>query len=145
MSGFVKNGKVNLNQAFSEVNWRASAIGCETFNCSFDRFKELATECGEIKESGVREAIIILQGEMQVHYKNAQRVDYGPNVKDLDFAVDGLGKFENITHAEAKNVVGSTIEIAYGFDANIQKQGKKIGKKVFGKKDFGQIQVEPVN
>ena len=136
ISEFVKNGKVDLNQAFSEVNRRASAIGCETFDCSFDRFKELATECGEIKESGVREAITILQGEMQGYYKNARRVNYGPNVKSLDFAVDGLGEFENITHAEAKNAVGSAIEIADGFDANIWKQGKKIGKKSVWQKKF---------
>jgi len=136
VSGFVKNGKVDLNQAFNEVNRRASAIGCETFDCSFDRFKGLATECGEIKESGVREAITILQGEMQGYYKNARRVDYGPNVKGLDFAVDGLGEFENITHAEAKNAVGSAIEIADGFDANIWKQGKKIGKKSVWQKKF---------
>ena len=81
---------------------------------------------------------------MEGYYKNARRVNYGPNVKGLDFAVDGLGKFENITHAEAKNAVGSAIEIADGFDANIWKQGKKLGKKVFGKKNFGQIQVELV-
>ena len=136
VSSFVKNGKVDLNQAFSEVNRRASAIGCETFDCSFARFKELVTECGEIKESGVREAITILQGEMEGYYKNARRVDYGPNVKGLDFAVDGLGKFENITHAEAKNAVGSGIEIADSFDANIWKQGKKIGKKSVWQKRF---------
>ena len=136
MSGFVKNGKVDLNQAFNEVNRRASAIGCETFDCSFDRFKRLATECGEIQESGVREAITILQGEMQGYYKNARRIDYGPNVKGLDFAVDGLGEFENITHAEAKNAVGSAIETADGFDANIWKQGKKIGKKSVWQKEF---------
>ena len=35
MSGFVKNGKVDLNQAFNEVNRIASAMGCETFDCSF--------------------------------------------------------------------------------------------------------------
>lgn len=136
MSGFVKNRRVDLNQAFSEVNRRASAIGCETFDCSFDRFKELATECGEITDSGAREAITILQGEMHGYYKNARRVDYGPNVKGLDFAVDGLGEFENITHAEAKNAVGSAIEIADGFDANIWKQGKKIGKKSVWQKKF---------
>ena len=66
---------------------------------------------------------------MHGYYKNARRIDYGPNVKGIDFAVDGLGEFENITHAEAKNAVGSAIEIADGFDANIWKQGKKIGKK----------------
>ena len=73
---------------------------------------------------------------MQGYYNNARRVDYGPNVKGLDFAVDGLGKFENITHAEAKNAVGSAIEIADGFDANIWKQGKKIGKKSVWQKRF---------
>lgn len=136
ISGFVKNGRVDLNQAFSEVNRRASAIGCETFDCSFDRFKELATECGEINDSSVREAITILQGEMHGYYKNARRLDYGPYVKGLDFAVDGLGEFENITHAEAKNAVGSAIEIADGFDGNIWKQGKKIGKKSVWQKKF---------
>jgi hypothetical protein len=146
MSGFVKNGKVDLNQAFNEVNRRASAIGCETFDCSFDRFKGLATECGEIKESGVREAITILQGEMQGYYKNARRVDYGPNVKGLDFAVDGLGYFENITHAEAKNAVGSAIEIADGFDANIWKQGKKsVWQKKFWSNTSRTSQVPNLN
>jgi hypothetical protein len=119
MSGFVKNRKVDLNQAFNEVNRRASAIGCETFDCSFDRFKKLVTECREIKESGVREAIPILQGEMPGYYKNARRLEYGHNVKGIDFTVDGVGDFKNITHAEAKNAVGSAIEKADGFDPNI--------------------------
>lgn len=44
-----------------------------------------------------------------------------------------MDQFENITHAEAKNAVGSAIEIADGFDANIWKQGKKI-KSVWQKK-----------
>lgn len=99
ISGFVINGKVDLDQAFNEVNRRAFAMGCENFNCSFERFKELATECGKIKTRGVREAITILHGEMHGYYKNARRVDYGFNVKGLDFAVEGLGKFANITHA----------------------------------------------
>jgi hypothetical protein len=64
MSGFVKNGKIDLNQAFSQVNQRASAIGCETSDCSFDRLKELVSECSEIDECTVREAITILQGEI---------------------------------------------------------------------------------
>jgi hypothetical protein len=42
-SGFVKNGRVDLNQAFNEVNRRASEIGCENFECSFERFEGLAT------------------------------------------------------------------------------------------------------
>ena len=63
-------------------------------------------------------------------------MEYGPNVRGIDFAVDGLGKFENITHAEAKNAVGSAIEIADGFDANIWKQGNKIGKRSVWQKKF---------
>ena len=125
-SVFVKNGRVDLQQAFNE-----SEIVCENFECSFERFKSLATECGKIEESSAREAITILQGEMHGYYKNARRVDYGPNVKGIDFAVDGLVKFENITHA-----VGSAIEIADGFDANIWKQGNKIGKRSVWQKKF---------
>jgi hypothetical protein len=63
-------------------------------------------------------------------------MDYGPNVKGLDFAVDGLGEFENITHAEAKNAVSSAIERTDGFDANSWKQGKKIEKKSVWQKKF---------
>lgn len=42
---------------------------------------------------------------MHGYYKNVRHLDYEPNLKGLDFKLDGLGKFENITHAEAKNVV----------------------------------------
>ena len=135
-SGFVKNGQVDLKKSLDEVYRRAAAIGCENFECSFERFKALATECGEIDETSVREAITILQGEMHGFYKNARRVDYGPGIKGLDFSVDGLGEFENITHAEAKNAVGSAIQIADGLPANIWKQGKNIGKKVAWQKKF---------
>ena len=65
ISGFVKNGRVDLNQAFSEVNWRASVIVSETFDCSFERSKELVTECDKIEETGVRAAITVIQGKMQ--------------------------------------------------------------------------------
>ena len=70
---------------------------------------------------------------MDDYYKNALRVDYGPNVKGLDFAVDSFGEFKHITHVEAKNAVGSAIEIADGFSGNIWKQGKNIGKKRLAK------------
>jgi hypothetical protein len=80
ISKFIANGKVDLNQAFSEVNRRAARIGCENFDCSFERLKALATECGVIRENTVREAITILQGEIEGYYKNARRVDYGTDV-----------------------------------------------------------------
>lgn len=122
VSGFVKNGRVDLQQSLDEVYRRAAAIGCENFECSFERFKALA--------------IGILQGEMHGFYKNARRVDYGPGIKGLDFAVDGLGEFEHITHAEIQNAVGSAIQIEDGLPANIWKQGKNIGKKVAWQKKF---------
>ena len=80
---FVKNGKVDLRASFQEVARRASEIGCEYFECSFERFKSLSTECGKIKKSSVREAITILQGEMHGYYKNARRVYYVTNVKGI--------------------------------------------------------------
>ena len=57
MSRFVKNGRVDLNQAFSEVNRRASKIDCTDFECSLERFKALATECGEINDSSVEKLL----------------------------------------------------------------------------------------
>ena len=45
------NGNVDLQRAFDEVNRRASVIGCENFDCSFERFKGLATECGNCTPS----------------------------------------------------------------------------------------------
>lgn len=64
VSGFVKNGRVDLHQAFNEVNRRASEISCENFECSFERFEGLATENGNLTSSITREAITILPGEM---------------------------------------------------------------------------------
>ena len=62
-------------------------------------------------------------------------VDLATN-KLIATTLSGIAEFENITHAEAKNAVGSAIEIADGFDANIWKQGKKIGKKSVWQKRF---------
>jgi hypothetical protein len=56
---------------------------------------------------------------MHGYYKNARRLDYGPEIEGLYFAVDGLGQFESITHADTKNGVGSAIKIAENQDPNI--------------------------
>jgi hypothetical protein len=136
MSGFVKNGKVDLDKCLDEVNRRASEIGCTDFECSLERFKALATENGKLTSGTAREAITILQGEMQGYYRNAQREDYGLNVKGPDFLVEGLGEFENITHVEVKNPVGSAIKIANGQKGNIAKQGKKIGAKIVYQQNY---------
>ena len=136
MSGFLKNGKVELEKCLHEVNRRASEIGCTNFECSLERFKALATENGELTPGSAREAITILQGEMEGYYKNARREDYGTNVKGPDFLVEGLGKFENITHVEVKNPVGSAIKIANGQKGSISKQGKKIGAKIVYQQNY---------
>ncbi len=136
MSGFLKNGKVDLEKCLHEVNRRASEIGCTNFECSLERFKALATENGQLTPGSAREAITILQGEMEGYYKNARREDYGTNVKGPDFLVEGLGKFENITHVEVKNPVGSAIKIANGQKGSISKQGKKIGAKIVYQQNY---------
>jgi hypothetical protein len=64
VSGFVKNGRLDLREAFNEVQRRASEIGCDNFECSFERFRALATEGKLPTENSVREAISALQGEM---------------------------------------------------------------------------------
>ena len=136
MSGFVKNGKIDLHKCLDEVNRRASEIGCTDFECSLERFKALATENGNLTSTTAREAITILQGEMQGYYRNARREDYGLNVKGPDFIVEGLGKFQNVTHVEVKNPVGSAIKIANGQKGNIAKQGKKIGAKIVYQQNY---------
>ena len=136
MSGFVKNGKVDLQKCLDEVNRRASEVRCADFECSMERFRSLATENGEFTNSTAREAITILEGEMHGYYRNARREDYGLNVKGPDFLVDGLGEFENITHVEVKNPVGSAIKIANGQKGSISKQGKKVGAKIVYQQNF---------
>jgi hypothetical protein len=135
---FVSNGLVDLRACYKEVLRRAEQLECEYFEsvCSFERFKSLATECGNVNQQTAREAITILQGEMHGYYVNARRVDYGPEIKGLDFAVDGLGQFENITHANTKNGVGSVIKITENQDPNIRQQGRSIGKKSVWQKKF---------
>ena len=136
MSGFVKNGKVDLHKCLDKVNRRASEIGCTDFECSLERFKILATENGELTSTTAREAITILQGEMHGYYTNARREDYSLNVKGPDFVVEGLGNFQNITHVEVKNPVGSAIKIANGQKGSITKQGKKIGAKLVYQQNY---------
>ena len=109
---------------------RSESVHCENWRCDFERFKSLATENGQLTTTTAREAITILQGEMQGYYKNARRENYGIDVRGPDFIVEGRGKFKNITHVEVKNPVGSAIKTANGQRPTIVKQGKKIGAKI---------------
>lgn len=136
MSGFVKNEQVDVHQCLNEVNKRALAIGCTDFECSLERFKALVTENGKLTSTTAREAITILQGEMEGHYENARREDYGQNVKGPDFVVEGLEEFENITHVEVKNPVGSAIKIANGQKGSIARQRRQIGAKLVYRQNY---------
>lgn len=127
-----KDGSIDLQQAFDEVNRRASVIGCGNFDCSFGRFEGLATECGEPDIGSTREAITILEGEMRGYYRNARRQDYGPNVTSLDFVVGGLGEFDHITHVEVKGAVSSSIRPK----PTLVKQAKKYVNRVNYQKNF---------
>ena len=107
-------------------------IDCENFDCSFERFEGLATECSESDTGSTREAITILEGEMRGYYRNARRHDYGPNVTGLDFVVEGLGEFDHITHVEVKGAVSSSIRPK----PTLVKQAKKYVNRVNYQKNF---------
>ena len=48
ISGFARNGKVDLHQCLDEVNRRASETGYTDFHCSIERFTALAMENGSL-------------------------------------------------------------------------------------------------
>ena len=131
ISGFVKNGKVDLRECYDEVMRRSESLHCENWRCDFERFKSLATENGRVDDNSAREAITVLNGEMLGLYSNAERVDYGKGVYGPDFKVIGQGEYSHVTHVEVKNPVGSDIEKASrnGY-SDIVKQGNKIGDKI---------------
>ena len=129
-ASFVKNGVVDLHEAYQEVLRRAAKLGAENFDCSFQRFKELSTEYREPTEVGVREAITGLQGEMLGYYKNLVRGHYGKGVSGPDFKVKGIGKYRHITHIEIKNPVGKAIEEASRGFSNLHKQGENAALKI---------------
>ena len=87
VSNFYTNNRLDLQKAFAEVQRRASEIGCDNFECSFERFIALATEAKEVTEIAIREAITALQGEMLGFYKDTVRGNYGKGVLGPDFKV----------------------------------------------------------
>ena len=121
------DGSVNLDLGYREVLRRA---GFSTdFECSFDRFIELASEDGKITTDTMRAAISALQLEADGVVSNVRRdpVAEANRVKAFDFIADGLN---GETHLEIKGPVGSEIRKSAGLGPSIPKQGKKIGFKI---------------
>ena len=104
------------------------------FNCSFDRFRNLCTELGEVKADYVRAAISTLQFEADGVVTNVHR-DITATIKKFDFLIDsGLQGFE--THLEIKGPIRSEIRKVNGLGPSITKQGKKIGFKIRSQVDY---------
>lgn len=72
----------------------------------------------------------VLEVEMIGYFKNYHREYYGEKIRPLDFKVEGIGKYTDITHVEVKGPVGTEILLAEGRRPRIIHQGKKIGKKL---------------
>ena len=129
VSNFYTNNRLDLQKAFAEVQRRASQISCDNFECSFERFSALAREAKKVTETGIREAIAALQGEMLGYYKDTVRGNYGKGVFGPDFKFVGLGDYSHITHLDVKNPVGSEIEKANRGVTDLRLQGQNIGAK----------------
>lgn len=50
--------------------------------------------------------------------------------------MEGRGNFQNITHVQVKNTVGSAIKIANGQKRSINQKGKKIGAKLVYQQNY---------
>ena len=127
-STFTNNdGSVNLEMGYREVLQRARFS--PDFECSFDRFIELASEAGQTNPDTMRAAISALQLEADGVVSNVRRdpVAEANGVKAFDFLADGSN---GETHLEIKGPVGSEIRKSAGLGPSITKQGKKIGFKI---------------
>ena len=135
-----KDGVINLDACFMEVRRRANKLGQTNFDCSFQIFKDLATdaELNQITPISAKEAISALNGEMLGYYTNARKIDYGEEVTGLDFMVDGIGKFQHITHLELKNPVGVNLskKNADTLSGTIDRIVKQLLRKVKFQKIF---------
>jgi len=140
---FVINGKVDISAGYQEVLRRADQLGVKNFEsrCSPERFTALATECDKVNGGSIKEAVTILQGEMEGYYKDSTRLDYrkdknGPEVRAPDFAVKGRGKYRHITHADAKNIVGSGILKASNQTPDVSLAAEIVGQRALKQKNF---------
>ena len=121
------DGSVNLDMGYQEVQRRARFS--ENFNCSFDRFVDLASEGGETTNDSMRAAISALQLEADGIVCNVRRDPRAEanGVKSFDYLADGPN---GETHLEIKGPVVSEIKKAAGLGTSVTKQGKKLGFKI---------------
>ena len=117
---------VNLDLGYQEVVRRARYS--DNFDCSFNRFRELAAEDGQTTTDSMRAAISALQLEADGAVSNVRRdpVAKQNGIKAFDFLADGPN---GETHLEIKGPVGSEIRKTAGLGPSVTKQGKKIGYK----------------
>jgi hypothetical protein len=118
---------VNLDLGYREVLRRARFS--TDFECSFDRFIELASEDGESTTDTMRAAISALQLEADGVVSNVRRdpVAEANRVKAFDFLADGPN---GETHLEIKGPVGSEIRKSAGLGPSIQNKVKKLVLKL---------------
>lgn len=110
-----KDGTVSINQCLNEIHRRAKELGNYDFNCTPQRFMELAGELGPWQSTdsqGARESIVVLQGEIEGHWTNSRRLNYGNGIKGPDFGVDGIGEYLDVTHVELKGPISQFIKRA---------------------------------
>nr|WAK84815.1 hypothetical protein [Amicula sp. isolate GU52X-4 cfCalB7] len=126
MAGFLlEDGvTVDIDKCLAEINRRAQLLNRSDFKCSKETFIALATEQGDVFSNTAREAISLKQAEIEGHYKNPRRENYG-QPRGLDAVIES----KNYTHAEAKNPVGSEILANFYENQTITKQGRDIGRK----------------
>ena len=86
------DGTIDMVAAYKEVIRRVQSSS--NFECSYDRFKNLCTECSEIDIGTVREVISALQLEADGVVKNIRR-DPSTTQKGFDFLIDGGPPFGN--------------------------------------------------
>ena len=121
------DGTVDLDRAYAEVLRRAG--DSETFNCSKERFIDLATEKGEINSATTREAITALQLEIDGVTSNTRRnrAAEAANILGSDFLIDGPN---GETCLEIKGPVDSIINKAEGVSGSIKRQARQVGRKI---------------
>lgn len=127
VSGFKNsNGSYDLDKAYDEVLRRAR--NSDSFNCSKERFIELASEAGRVTHASGRSTITALQLEADGVVKNVRRdlIAESNGLKTIDYLVDGAN---GETHLEIKNPVGSEINKQLNKPHSPRKTGKKLGQK----------------